>query len=172
MSGRDLVVSIKEHRKKRVQFMKTPRSSAQSSIQREIIITPPDLTPALLWRRASSVVGIDINQNKVNKIKKWKKMTDKIEKRRLVEQQIDNLNYSEAHLPVLNKGAVRRSTLKILERKRINSAATENNQEPYQPDDVRSRPSTQLKNRMKDYRLPVSYNNFIVNQLEIRWQRL
>ena len=172
---REIIVTVKNPRRRKVQFMKTPCSSANSLAPKSLLLsTPPDLdmTPTLLWRRASSAIlaDLEIDQQKVNKNKKWKRMTDKIEKRRqkMVQQQLEN--YREAHLPVLDKGAVKRSTYNITERKRVCSAVSDKSQEPCQPDDMRSRPSTELKNRIKEHRLPVSYNNFIVNQLEITFR--
>ena len=172
--------------RRRVQFAKTPRASASASSTAPSCTGPSsktsprpisDLTeedlfgssPACEWRRASAAIICGL-ENKKKKVQTWKKISGRIEKRRQRELENQIANFSEAHLPALDKSAVKRSTCKIAERKRIKSAPADKLEEPCQPDDVRLRPSTELKNRLQEYQLPISYNNFIVSQLEMRFR--
>jgi len=127
------------------------------------------MSPNYGWRRASAAIICGL-ENKKKKVKSWKKISGRIEKRRQRELDDQIANFSEAHLPALDKNAVKRTTCKIVERKRIKSAPSDKVEEPCQPEDIRHRPSTELKNRLQEYQLPISYNNFIVNQLEMRFR--
>lgn len=170
--------------RRRVQFAKTPRASTNSvnsttpssshpGNPRLVLNSPlPDedlfsLSPTCPWRRASAAIICGLETQK-KKVKTWKKISSRIEKRRQKELEDQISNVREAHLPALDKNAVKRSTCKIAERKRVKSAPADK-EEPCQPDDVRQRPSTDLKNRLQDYQLPISYNNFIVTNLEMRF---
>ena len=196
MSGRTHLLTPGTVPKRRVQFAKTPRASTTSVCSTSPSCTPRTISrssprtntslfsdleenddllfgssPACGWRRASAAIICGL-ENKKKKVQTWKKISNRIEKRRQKELEDQIANFREAHLPALDKNAVKRSTCRIVERKRIKSAPADKMEQPCQPDDVRQRPSTELKNRLQDYQLPISYNNFIVNQLEMRFSGL
>ena len=148
-------------RGRRVQFAKTPRPSLISSQSQS---TDRPETPRETWRRASVAITATIDRTQ-KRVRNWKKITDRIGVRRQKEIERELDNFAEVHLPVIDRSAVKRATLKIAERRRIKSAPNDRALEPCQPEDIRYRPSTELKNRLQEYQLPISYNNFIVNNL-------
>lgn len=152
--------------RRRVQFAKTPRASlaTASSASSRHPLTPqgPVFTPAGHWRRASAAIICGL-QSKARRAASWRSLSGKVARRRRQAEARELATYTETHL------AARDPASRPLVRKRVKSAPSQK-KEPCQPEDKRSRPSTELKNRLRDYQLPISYNNFIVNQLERRFR--
>ena len=152
-------------RSRRVQFA-TPRVSIESAMSSGA--TSGGIgSPA--WRRnstASIVYNLEQQKKKKKKCaKSWTRISQKIENRRRKESQRVLSSFRETHLPALDVDAVKRATSAIRSRSTVPPV-----QDPVEEVEVPHRPSTELKNRLRDYKLPLSYNNFIVRELEVRFK--
>eukprot|EP00116_Pleurobrachia_bachei_P011915 sb/3472177/ len=155
-------------RSRRVQFA-TPRVSIDSDQMSSGATSGVESPPA--WRRTSTAsIVYNLQEQQKRKKKKcanksWTKISQKIESRRRKESQRVLSSCRETHLPALDVDAVKRATSAIRSRSTVPPV-----QDPTEEVEVPLRPSTELKNRLRDYKLPLSYNNFIVRELEVRFK--
>ena len=149
-------------KKRRVQFARGSCST----------VTPPLVLPmnpqaASNWKRASIMVFED--HFKAIKVNTWQSASKSVSAKYKKEVESTLKNFAEVHYPAIDWFATKRATSGITERRRATSAqSSERDAEPVQPEDRRTRPSTtQIKNRLRDHKLPISYNNFIVHSVKL-----
>lgn len=135
--------------------------------------TPPPILPknpnaAANWKKASLLVFED--HFKAVKVNTWQTTSKTATTAYKKEVETTLKNFAEIHYPAIDWYATKRATSGITERRRATSAQPlERDTEPMQPVDKRTRPSTTLiKNRLRDHKLPISYNNFIVHSMKLR----